>query len=249
VPDAAQLASFYDNAYSETPVAAAEHSRWRALGALGKADHVLELCARAGLRPASTLDVGCGDGALLAELARRRFGGRLRGAEISSAAVAIARERSEIESVMLFDGARLPCEAHSCDLGIASHVLEHVPAPGALLAEIARVCSAVVVEVPLEANLSAQRRGRRAHAAEIGHLQRLDRDAVRDMVCRAGLSVAGELQDPLPLAAHTFFARGAAARARATAKWALRAAAHASSPALARRLFTVHYACLCVRGG
>ena len=54
------------------------------------------------------------------------------------------------------------------DLGILSHVLEHVREPGELLAEVARVAKAVVVEVPLEANLSARRASRRALSQEVG---------------------------------------------------------------------------------
>jgi SAM-dependent methyltransferase len=249
VPDAAQLARFYDAAYSENPDNAQRYSRWRALGAVGKACHVIELCGRVHISPASTLEVGCGDGALLCELARRAFGGRLHGVEISQAAVEIARRRTRIESVSLYDGSHLPAADGAHDLGVLSHVLEHVEDPAALLAETARVCAAVVVEVPLEANWSARRRGKRRHALEVGHLQRLDRRAVRALVSRAGLSVAAELQDPLPRAVHAFFAAGAFGRARAGAKWALRSVLHRLSPALARRAFTVHYACLCLPAG
>ena len=102
------------------------------------------------------------------------------------------------------------------------------------------------MEVPLEANLSARRSGKREHAAEVGHLQRLDRTAARQIVERAGLSIACELEDPLPLSVHRFFATTRPARARASAKWALRAGLHRIAPAAARRLFTVHYACLCL---
>jgi len=58
--------------------------------------------------------------------------------------------------------------------------------------------------------------------------------------------VAGELEDPLPLRAHTFFARTPARRAAAGARWALRDAVHRLAPPLARRAFTLHYACLCL---
>jgi SAM-dependent methyltransferase len=246
MPDPAQLVRFYDDAYSQTPARAALYARWRALGAVGKADHVLSLCARTGLRPQSTLEVGCGDGALLCELRRRDFGGRLHGVEITEAAVAIARARDEIHSVSLYDGLRLPYPDDAYDLGILSHVLEHVPDPSALLAEVARACRAVLVEVPLEANLSARRSAKREHAAEVGHLQRLDRTAARQIAARAGLSIAVELEDPLPLAAHRFFATTPRARAAATGKWALRSGLHLLVPSTARRLFTVHYACLCL---
>jgi SAM-dependent methyltransferase len=244
VPDPAELVRFYDDAYSREPGEAALYARWRALGAVGKADHVVGLCERAGIRPRATLEVGCGDGALLSELHRRGFGGRLAGVEITEAAVQIARSRAEIDSVELYDGQHLPAADRAYDLGVISHVLEHVPDPPALLAETARACAAVVIEVPLEANWSARRAGKREHAAEVGHLQRLDRAAARAIVAQAGLELAGELDDPLPAEVHRFFAAGASARAAATAKWAVRAALHRSAPPLARRLFTVHYACL-----
>ncbi len=245
--DQAQLVRFYDDAYAQRdPALAALYARWRALGAVGKADHVLTLCARAGLRPHSTLEIGCGDGALLSELHARDFGGRLSGVEITEAAVAIAHDRSGIDSVELYDGTRLPAADGGYELGILSHVLEHVPDPSALLAEAARACGAVLMEVPLEANLSARRASKREHATEVGHLQRLDRAGARAIVAQAGLRIACELEDPLPLSVHLFFAAGPIAQARATAKWALRAGLHRLAPGLARRLFTVHYACLCL---
>ncbi|MHB8233249.1 MAG: class I SAM-dependent methyltransferase [Solirubrobacteraceae bacterium] len=243
---AAELARFYEQAYTRDPQHSADYARWRALGAVGKADHVIELCRRAGVAPRSTLEVGCGDGALLCELYRRGFGGRLSGVEISDAAVAIARERPQIDSVARYDGEHLADDDGAYELGVLSHVLEHVPDPSALLAEVARACRAVVVEVPLEANLSARRSGKREHAAEVGHLQRLDRHGARGIVAAAGLRLVAELEDALPLSVHRFFATDARTRAQGTAKWALRRSLHVGAPALARRLFTVHYACLCL---
>lgn len=244
--DSDALIRFYDAAYTQTPGDAALYARWRALGAVGKADHVIALLGRAGIRPRRTLEVGCGDGALLSELHRRGFGGELSGVEITQAAVEIAASRPEIASVELYDGQHLAAEDGAYELGILSHVLEHVPDPSALLAEVSRACRAVVIEVPLEANLSARRAAKREHAAEVGHLQRLDRRAARAIVARAGLKVARELEDPLPLEVHRFFACTPRARALGSAKWALRASVHALCPPLARRAFTVHYAALCL---
>jgi SAM-dependent methyltransferase len=246
VEDPVALARFYDDAYSQDPTQAALYSRWRALGAVAKAEHVVELCRREQLTPRRTLEVGCGDGALLSELHGRGFGGRLAGLEITDAAVRIARARPEIESVTLYDGQGVPAPDGAYDLGVLSHVLEHVPDPTSLLAEVARACAAVVAEVPLEANWSARRAPKREHAAEVGHLQRLDREAMRALVARAGLVVAAELEDPLGLDVQRFFAVTARARAAATARWAVRSASHTLAPALARRAFTVHYACLCL---
>jgi len=243
--DASGLRSFYEQAYSRAGAAAARYGQWRALGAVGKADHVIALCERAGARPARTLEVGCGDGSLLVELARRGFGGRREGVEISSAAVEIAAARDGVDAAMLYDGSRIPAEDRAYDLGILSHVLEHVREPAALLAETARACARVIVEVPLEANLSARRAGKRALSGDVGHLQRLDRASARALTARAGLRIEAELEDALPLRVQLFWAATPPARARAAAKWAVRASLHRAAPALARRLFTVHYACIC----
>jgi SAM-dependent methyltransferase len=246
VADSDPLAPFYEETYSRDPATTEQGARWRALGARGKAAHVIALCAGASLEPASTLEVGCGDGAVLSALRAHGFGGRLAGVEIAQGAVDIARERAGIDVVELYDGERLALPDGAYDLGILSHVLEHVPEPARLLAEVARVCGAVVVEVPLEDNLSARRPSGRRHSAEVGHLRRLSRRAVRALVAEAGLRVAGELEDPLPLEVHRFFARSRAGRARGSVKWMVRTGLHRLAPALARRAFTVHYACLCL---
>jgi SAM-dependent methyltransferase len=251
--DQAWLERFYDDAYTQDAERAALFSRWRALGAVGKAEHVIRLCTDAGLwadgHPSTTLEVGCGDGALLCELHARGFGGALSGVEITQAAVDIARTRGQLQSVELYDGLRLPAADGAYELGVLSHVLEHVPDPAALLSEVARACVAVVMEVPLEANVSARRSAKREHAAEVGHLQRLDRSSARAIATRAGLDIVAELEDPLPLEVHRFFAKDARGRATGTARWALRSGLHRVAPGLARRVFTVHYACLLVPRG
>jgi SAM-dependent methyltransferase len=244
--DPEELVRFYERGYSQPADAARRYSAWRSLGAQGKADHVLSLCARGGVRPLRVLEVGCGDGALLAELGRRGFATERFGVEIAQAAVEIARSRPLIDGVELYDGSSLPFADHSFDLGILSHVLEHVAEPAALLAEVSRVCRAVLVEVPLEANLSARRARKRAHAAEVGHLRKLSRSDVREIVAGSGLQIAAELEDPLPLGVHRFFAADRRARAAADIRWGVRATLHRLAPALARRSFTLHYACLCL---
>ena len=246
VEDSDSLIDFYEDAYSSPGSEWTVYADWRTLSSVGKAEHVIELCRRVGLQPQSTLDVGCGDGALMEELHARGFGGRLVGMEISGAAARIAAARPAVDDVGTFDGVTLGLPDGSFDLGVLSHVLEHTTDPPALLAEVARVCRAVVFEVPLEANRSARRPAKRAHAQEIGHLHRLDRAAARRIALDAGLRPAAELADPLGLEVQRFFADTPALRAKATAKWAVRSGAHRAAPGLAERLFTVHYACLCL---
>jgi SAM-dependent methyltransferase len=229
------LAGFYDEAYSHSGPEGERWARWRALSARGKADHVMTL--HPGL-PDAVCEVGCGDGALLAELAGRGYGREHVGYEVSPEAAAIAGARAELR-VAAFDGERLPEADGAFGLGILSHVLEHVPDPVALLRETARVCREVVVEVPLEDNLSARRPAKVAEAQRIGHLQRFARADVHRIAAGAGLRVAAELSDALPLEVHRFHGGG-------RSKWAVRAATLRAAPPLARRLFTVHHAALLV---
>jgi SAM-dependent methyltransferase len=239
------LRDFYEETYTESdPTAAAAAGRWRALGAEAKALHVLSLLELADIEPARLADVGCGDGAVMTELRRRRPGLRLVGFELAERAVLLCRRRG-LEAV-LYDGRSLPVAEGAFDAGVVSHVLEHVEDPVALIREVGRACRAVVLEVPLEANLSARRPSKRAGAEQVGHVQRFDRRAVRELVGAAGLECVRELADPLPLAAHMFHARAPRQRLAALLKAAVRRTLFTLAPTLAERAFTVHYACLAV---
>jgi SAM-dependent methyltransferase len=241
-----ELQDFYEDCY--TPgVDGDRYRRWRDLGAVGKADHVVQLAARAGVTaPAIVAEVGCGDGAVLAELGRRGFGARRVGYEISASGVRLAADRPEVDEAHVFDGARLPVADRAYDLAFATHVLEHVPDPGPLVAELLRICDTLVIEVPLEANLSARRPAARAASERVGHLHRFDRRRMRAMVTAAGGRVRGELADPLPREVHLFAAQTPAARLKGTAKWVIRAGL-AAAPGVGERLFTVHYALVATR--
>jgi SAM-dependent methyltransferase len=240
---------FYTEAYSESdPEAAHGYGEWRALGARTKAEHVETLCAKAGLRPAHVVEIGCGAGSLVAELAARGVAPRFDGFDVSEPAIEIARAH-EVSgaSFAVFDGARVPADDGAYDLAVLSHVLEHVPDPPALLAEAARVAPVVLVEVPLEDNRSAARPAKRAEAARIGHIQFFDRGTIHALVREAGLAIRAELADPLLLAHHAFGAAGAKARARIAVKAGVRRVAWRLAPRAAERAFTVHYACVAAR--
>ena len=84
------LREFYAPHYTVTDPAEGERlGRWRALGAANKAAHVAALCS--GLSPGAVVEIGCGDGALLAALSERGIGSRLDGFEISPEAAELAR--------------------------------------------------------------------------------------------------------------------------------------------------------------
>jgi SAM-dependent methyltransferase len=239
-------AAFYRAGYAVTdPAEAARLGRWRELGARTKADHAVALCRRAGVRPRTLIEIGCGDGALLEALDARRLAPVLDGVELSETAIELARARTipGARRLEAYDGARVPADDGAYDLAVLSHVLEHVPEPVPLLAEAARVAPWVLVEVPLEANRSAARPAKRAEAARIGHLHALSRRSVAHWLAAAGLEPRAQLSDPLPFAHHAFFGN----RRRAAIKWAVRTAAWRAAPRTAERAFTVHYAVLATR--
>jgi SAM-dependent methyltransferase len=227
---------FYEAGYA---VADERMGRWRAIGARSKAAHVRTLCGRADLRPATVVEIGCGDGAVLAELAAN--GWVVDGFELSENAARQAKARGVARRVEAFDGEHVPAETSEYDLAVLSHVLEHVPDPLPLLREAARVGRWVLVEVPLEDNRSARRPAKRKLAEAAGHLHAFNRASLNAMLTEAGLTPRAELTDPLPYEHHAFF--GGAIKG--AAKWSVRAAMHRVG--VAERLFTLHYAVLARR--
>jgi SAM-dependent methyltransferase len=227
---------FYEAGYA---VPDARMGRWRAIGARSKAAHVDTLTTRAGLTPRTVVEIGCGDGSVLAEMARR--GWVVDGFELAENAANAARAREVARRVERFDGEHVPAETDEYDLAVLSHVLEHVPDPLPLLKEAARVGRWVLVEVPLEDNRSARRPAKRKLSQDAGHLHAFNRADVLRLVREAGLEPRGELTDPLPYEHHAFFS-GAA---KGAVKWAVRSGLHRVGRA--ERLFTVHYAVLAKR--
>ena len=71
VPGSAELRDLYEGHYSEKGADGERYGRWRQLGAQGKADHVARLAASLERQPRSVVEIGCGDGVVLEELARR----------------------------------------------------------------------------------------------------------------------------------------------------------------------------------
>lgn len=242
------MAFDYESYYEQKPP---EHgwdgersSNWIQLNAVVKAEHVVQLFRRAAVNSErmSVLEVGCGDGQVLTELAHRGFGPGLVGVEVSETAATMARHRTEIDSVVTFDGRRLPFPDSSFPVVIATHVLEHVTEPAVLLREMRRVSSSfVVIEVPLERNLAAQRPRAMELSRRVGHVQRFSRSDVQRLIDDVGLARVSELVDPLPRKLRAFHD----GRIRGTTKWALRSTLMLLPKS--ERLMTVHYAALAAK--
>jgi len=228
-----ELRSHYDRYYEGGP------SEWRRLGALAKAENVLALCAA--VPHASLLEIGAGEGALLARLAELGFARALHAAEISESGVREIRARGiqGLVECRRFDGETLPWPDASFDLAVLSHVLEHAEHPRRLLAEAARVARAVFVEVPLE---DSWRLPRDFRPDPVGHINFFHRNSLRRLVQTCGLEVVSERVAPPAREAMIFRSGWRGALAYGVKLLALRAA-----PVLATRLSTYHGALLCRR--
>jgi len=238
----AEIPEFYERGYARALGDGEWLRKWREVGARSKADHVCRLL-RGIPAPRTIVEVGCGEGAVLAELARRGVGETRTGIDISASAIKVAAGRPEITRARVFDGLHIDAADQHYDLAVCTHVLEHLADPGALLAEIERVARAVVVEVPLERNLSARRPSARALSEESGHVQRFDRAGIRQMVQSTGWTVHAEVLDHLPLEVYRIRATDGRGVAIAYAKWTVRCLL-AALPPLGERVMTMHYAVL-----
>lgn len=84
-------------------------------------------------------DVGCGNGAYLAELARRGHAGPVIGLDLSAGMLRAARTRAPAASLAVADAAALPVRDHASDLTLAMHMLYHVPQPEVAVRELRRI--------------------------------------------------------------------------------------------------------------
>lgn len=134
------------------------------------------------------LDVGCGDGSMLVELARR--GWEVRGLDFDAEAVAVARGRGLRVDLGGLRAQGYPAE--SFEVVTMSHSLEHVPEPQAVLEEVRRVLTPGGKAVVLTPNASSwlhRKVGRDWQPLEPPrHLQVFTRQALRDLMERAGFA-------------------------------------------------------------
>jgi SAM-dependent methyltransferase len=177
----------------------AEHA-WLSVSAQEKAESVVRLTE--GLEVSTIVEIGCGTGALLIELDRLDYGRAYFGIEPSAdlAAFFTARKPARVELVDPCLLSESSLRARHFDLAILSHVVEHVPAPAALIAETSDLADHVVLEVPLEGSATANLRASIAgamtkqprHNNPAGHVQFFSQADVRRLIGWAGCEIVRE---------------------------------------------------------
>jgi SAM-dependent methyltransferase len=98
---------------------------------------VLDLAALGG--DETIADIGCGNGAYLAELACRGHAGPVLGVDLSIGMLAAARRRAPASALAAGDAAALPLRDHAAGLTLVAHMLYHVPHPYAAVSELRRI--------------------------------------------------------------------------------------------------------------
>jgi SAM-dependent methyltransferase len=148
----------------------------------------------------SILDIGAGEGAVLQELQAQQLGDVLSAVEISGSGLDAIKRRTiaNLKDVGRFDGYKIPHPDRSFDLGLAIHVLEHVEHERMFLAEAARVCKTLYVEVPLEHIGDLQRSIR--NSGPFGHINFYTRHSFANLLTTTGLKIEGMTVFPHDLA-------------------------------------------------
>lgn len=133
-------------------------------GFLGALDGMLD-----GLSPRRVLEVGVGEGEVMARVRDRFPGVPLIGLDLPDPELASHWRGADI-SCLFGDGTALPFADDAFDLVLAIEVLEHVPGPDAALRELSRVCSGTLIaSVPLEPIWRAGNLLRRRYVRQLGN--------------------------------------------------------------------------------
>ncbi len=102
------------------------------------------------LAPKTVLDAGCGEGETLERLGSI-LEAEVTGIDLNPDSVEYAAVRIPSATFLTGDIGELPFEDDSFDLVLCLEVLEHIPEPGPVLAELSRVCRGdIVLSVPSE---------------------------------------------------------------------------------------------------
>jgi 2-polyprenyl-3-methyl-5-hydroxy-6-metoxy-1,4-benzoquinol methylase len=153
--------------------------------------------------PGSILDVGCGEGVLTQKWAEQLRDGRVVGIDLDDPKLREQWERRRRPNLEFRAATadRLPYGDGEFQAATAMEVLEHVPEPEAVLAEMARVSSRwILVSVPREPLWRALNMARGAYLRELGntpgHLNHWSKRRFASLLRRHGEVV--ELRSPFP---------------------------------------------------
>jgi 2-polyprenyl-3-methyl-5-hydroxy-6-metoxy-1,4-benzoquinol methylase len=157
------------------------------------------------VRPASVLDVGCGEGVVLERWARRLPASRFVGTDLEDPALQAewaTRSAANVEYRVSRAQEGLPFADGEFALASAIEVLEHVPHPEAVVADMARVARGghLLVSVPREPLWRGLNLARGAYVRDLGntpgHVNHWSRRGFVSLLGRHGSVI--ETRSPFP---------------------------------------------------
>lgn len=183
---------------------------WRRAGAVGKAQHIIDLCRRNAIAPQNLLEVGAGDGAVLRALAEHDFCSSMHALEISRSGVDVIQGQSikGLHECRQFNGYTLDFPDKYFDLVYLTHVLEHVEYERALLREILRVGKHHIIEVPLDMHSIAEDGYGSSLLTSYGHINVYSPGLLKFLLRSEGFYLMDELlgRQPFEVIEHLHFA-------------------------------------------
>jgi 2-polyprenyl-3-methyl-5-hydroxy-6-metoxy-1,4-benzoquinol methylase len=161
-------------------------------------DELFELAA-----PRSLLDVGCGEGVLVEDWAKRLGDGRVVGIDLEEESIQAGwaeRQAANLE-YRVMEAANLPFAENEFELASAIEVLEHVPDPEHTVSEMARCAERhLLVSVPREPLWRMLNIARGAYWPALGntpgHLNHWSRRSFVELLSRHGR--VAEVRSPFP---------------------------------------------------
>lgn len=168
----------------------AANPTWDAADSPWKAALVMRLLARHGLRPASVVDVGCGAGAVLAQLRRALPDAKLTGYDLAPDAGRFWASHSG-SGISFFIGDFLTATREVYDLALLLDVIEHLPDPFDFLARVRARARQFVFHIPLDLSaVSVLRETPLLHVRrKVGHLHYFTKSLALELLAETGYEV------------------------------------------------------------
>jgi SAM-dependent methyltransferase len=172
-------------------------AQWLQYGAEEKVNSVEILLSTNGIQPYSIVELGCGTGALISEMQRRKLAHEFTGVDSSARALDYLRSRSDGIRLIKADITESDVLKGQYGLLVSSHVLEHLEEPRKCLAAIqAMDWKHAVFEVPLEdlfaGKLKARIRDRTRNLA--GHVSFFTAASFERLLGQTGFKIRDERQ-------------------------------------------------------
>ena len=167
-----------------------ENPTWHVEDSLWKAEKILTLLARNGIRPRTICEAGCGAGEILCRLQGRMDGGcEFWGYEISPYAFSLCRKRSN-HRLHFFLQDILEVGSLSFDLMLLIDLIEHIENYMDFLRKIRESATYTLFHIPLELSIDSVLRNKLfEHRMRVGHLHYFNREIALHALQDAGFSI------------------------------------------------------------